>query len=77
MTFEVDGIKNFQPLDPYLWPRYTERVDNNMQSDALDQLYTITTRVRLDYINPTVDGSISWISIHFADEDLVLSFQSW
>jgi hypothetical protein len=35
MTFEVDGIKVVQPLDPYLGPRYTEPVDNNMESKFL------------------------------------------
>jgi hypothetical protein len=36
MTFEADGIKVVQPLDPCLGPRYTEPVDPNMESDALD-----------------------------------------
>ena len=35
MMFEADGIKVFQPLDPYLGPRYTEPVDNNMESKVL------------------------------------------
>jgi len=36
MMFEVDGIKVVHPLDPYLGPRYTELVDNNMESEVLD-----------------------------------------
>jgi hypothetical protein len=43
MIFEVDGIKVVHPLDPYLGPRYTKPVEKNMESDVLDQLYTITT----------------------------------
>jgi hypothetical protein len=77
MTFEADGIKVVQPLDPCLGPRYTEPVDHNMESDALDQLYTITTGMRPDYINPTADGSVSWRSIQSADEDSKLAFDSW
>ena len=31
MTFEVEGIKVVQPLDPYVGPRYTEPTENNME----------------------------------------------
>jgi hypothetical protein len=77
MMFEADGIKVVQPLDPCLGPRYIEPVDHNMESDALDQLYTITTGMRPDYINPTADGSVSWRSIQSADEDSEVAFDSW
>jgi hypothetical protein len=62
MIFEADGIKVFHPLDPYLGPRYTKPMDNNMELEFIDQLYTITTRMRLNYINPTTYGSVSWRS---------------
>jgi hypothetical protein len=77
MTFEADGIKVVQPLDPYVGPRYTEPTDNNMEGEDLDQLYTVTTGTREDYINPTVDGSVSWRSIQSVDEDSELAFDSW
>jgi hypothetical protein len=77
MTFEVDRIKLVRTLDPYLGPRYTDPMDNNMESDSLDQLYTITTLMRPNYINPIADGSISWRSIRYIDEDSKLSFDSW
>jgi hypothetical protein len=38
MTFEAEGIKVVQPLDPYVRPRYTETRDNNMEGEDLDQL---------------------------------------
>jgi hypothetical protein len=63
MTSEGDGIKVVQPLDPYLGPRYIEPVDHSMESEDLDQLYIVTTGTRPDYINPTKNGSVSWISI--------------
>jgi hypothetical protein len=47
MTFEADDIKVVQLLDPYLGPRYVELVDHNMESKALDQLYTITIATRI------------------------------
>jgi hypothetical protein len=77
MTFEAEGIKVVQPLDPYVGPRYTEPTDNNMEGEDLDQLYTVTAGTRNDYINPTVDGSVSWRSIQSADEDSELAFDSW
>jgi hypothetical protein len=42
MTFESDGMKVTQPLDPYQGPRYTEPVDDNMEPYVLDQLYNMT-----------------------------------
>jgi hypothetical protein len=38
MTFEADGIKVVQPLDPYVGPRYTEPIESNMEGEDLDQL---------------------------------------
>jgi hypothetical protein len=34
-------------------------MDNNMELEVLDKLYTITAGMRPDYINPTADGSVS------------------
>jgi hypothetical protein len=36
MTFEDEGIKVVQPLDPYVGPRYTKPIDNNMEGEDLD-----------------------------------------
>jgi hypothetical protein len=36
MTFEADGIKIVQPLDPYVGPRYIEPTNNNMEGEDLD-----------------------------------------
>jgi hypothetical protein len=69
MTFESDGLKFAQPLDLYQGPRYSDPVDESMEHDVMDQLYTMTTGNRADYINPTVDGSISCRHIHYVDED--------
>jgi hypothetical protein len=74
VNFEVEGIKLVQPLDPYVGPRYIEPIDNNMEGEYLDQLYTITAGTRNDYINPTANGSVSWRSIESADEDSKIGF---
>jgi hypothetical protein len=77
MTFEVDGIKVVQPLDPYVGPRYTDPTYNNMEGEDLHHLYTITLGTRDDYINHTANGSVSWRSIQSLDKDLELAFDSW
>ena len=77
MTFEANGIKVVQPLDPYIGPIYTEPINNNMEGEDLDQLYTVTIGTRDDYINPTTDGSVSWRSIQSVDEDSELALDSW
>jgi hypothetical protein len=60
MTFECDEINITQLLDPYRGPRYNDLVDESMEQDDMDQLYNITAGNRVDYIDPTVNGSISW-----------------
>jgi hypothetical protein len=77
MVFEAYGIEVFQPLDPSLGLRYIESADHNMESEALDQLYTITTSMRPDYINPTTDGSVSWRNIQSTNEDPEATFDGW
>jgi hypothetical protein len=52
-------------------------MDNNMESEVLDQLYTVTAGMRPDYINPTADGFVSWRSIQSTEEDSKLAFDSW
>jgi hypothetical protein len=41
MTFESDGMKVTQPLDPYQGPRYIEMTNDNMETDVIDHLYTL------------------------------------
>jgi hypothetical protein len=38
MTFESDGMKVTQPLDPYQGPRYTESIDDNMEACIIDSV---------------------------------------
>jgi hypothetical protein len=51
--------------------------NNNMEGEDLDQLYTVTTGVREDCINPTTDESVIWRKIQSTYEDSVLAFDSW
>jgi len=77
MTFEADGMKVTQPLDPYQGPRYIDPTEENMKPNVLDTLYTLNTGKRADHIKPTADGSVSWQSIHSVSEDLEETFKKW
>jgi hypothetical protein len=77
MTIDTYGIKVVQPLAPCLGPRYIEPTNHNMESETLDQLYTITAGMRPNYINHTIVGSVSWRSIQSVDEDLKATFYNW
>jgi hypothetical protein len=44
---------------------------------SLIQLYALTVGKRHDYINPTVDGSVSWKSVQSVDEDSEEAFNDW
>ena len=67
MTFEVDGDRVVQPLDPYKGPQYIEIMDDAFQDTMLDYIYNPTTRKREYYVNPTMDGSVRYWSIHSFD----------
>jgi len=60
MTFEVEGVRLIKPLDPYQGHKFTEMTSDKEEPRLLDQLYKITTWRRENYINPTIEGSISW-----------------
>jgi len=74
MIFESDRMKVIQPLDPYQGPRYTEQTYENMEEDAIDQLYSIIVWKWDDYINPIVDGSVISRSVQSAGEDFEDTF---
>jgi len=51
--------------------------DEKMEQDVLDQCYTLTTQKWAYYINPIVDGLVSWRSIQFLGEDSYIAFDNW
>jgi hypothetical protein len=75
MTFEAYGMKVTQPLYPYQGPCYTDLVGMDMEEDNHDHLYTLIAGEHAHYINPTVDGSVSWHNIHPVVEDLEVAFE--
>jgi hypothetical protein len=59
MTFEGYGIRVIAPLDPDEGPQYTEPIREEDRAYELENIYKLTARQH-DYINPTMDGNISW-----------------
>jgi hypothetical protein len=72
MIFEVGDLKVTAPLDPSEGKRYTEPTRGN----DIDNLYNLTTRME-DYVNPTMDGALSWRSISSCASDSEVGLENW
>ena len=59
MTFEDAQIRVIAPLDPYQGPRYIEPIRVEEEACNMEILYQMIAN-QSDYINPTVEGKISW-----------------
>jgi hypothetical protein len=59
MSFEIGTLHMIAPLDLNEGDRYNEPVDEDVQSSIIENIYKIIGN-RVDYINPTVDGELSW-----------------
>jgi hypothetical protein len=72
MIFEVGNLKVTAPLDPTEGKRYMELVREN----NIDNLHKMIKRMD-DYVNPTVDGVLSWISTSSCTSDLEEGLEHW
>ena len=59
MIFEKKSLRVVVPLDPVEGSHYIEPVRDYDSDDDLDYIYKITVQEQ-DWVNPTVDGRISW-----------------
>ena len=59
MTFEDAQIWVIVPLDPHQGPRYIEPIRAEEEAHNINSLYQMTANQNY-YINPTVEGNISW-----------------
>ena len=59
MTFEGHNIIIIVPLDPSKGPQCTKPIRQEEELREVDDLYKMTT-MKDDYIDPTVDGTLSW-----------------
>jgi hypothetical protein len=62
VIFESGEYKVIAPLDHLEGGRYLEPTMDNILIEYVNQLYR-TTMCEEDYINPSVDGMLSWRSI--------------
>jgi hypothetical protein len=72
MIFEVGELKVIAPLDPKEGRRYIEPT----KGDEIDNLYNMTVRMD-DYVNPTIDGALSWRSISSCTSDSEAGLENW
>jgi hypothetical protein len=66
MSFEIDTLHVVSPLDPYEGYRYNDPINEEAWILVIKNIYKIT-RCNDDYINPTVDGELSWRSVKSYD----------
>lgn len=76
MTFESNTPTLITPLDPRERARHTELVREDLDNYDVGELYNITAR-REDYVNPTMDGELSWRSICSYGTDAKDALNRW
>jgi hypothetical protein len=69
---EVGALKVTGPLDPTKGKRYIEPARGN----EICNLYNMTTLID-DYVNPTVNGALSWRRISSCGSDLEEGLEHW
>ncbi|GLJ57788.1 hypothetical protein SUGI_1491350 [Cryptomeria japonica] len=57
MSFEAEGMKVVQLIDPTKGQRYVDMVDDRGDVSSINQLYNLAAG-RRDDVNPTADGSL-------------------
>jgi hypothetical protein len=76
MTSEGDGLRVIAPLDPVEIQRYTKPIREEDCAYTLENIYKLIARHQ-DYINPTVDGNLSWSSDKMCSSDSKEPLENW
>ena len=61
MMFEGHNIRIIAPLDPSMGPLYADPIHVEEEARENDDFYKMPAK-QYDYINPTVDGTLSYAS---------------
>ena len=69
-------MKVVSPIDPLEGQRYVEPVNNEGKGDYLENIYNISA-LKYDYVNPTVNGNLSWRSASSCISDLGKALENW
>ena len=76
MTFEDSQIRVIAPLDPFQGPRYIEPIRAEEEVRNMESLYQMTAN-QSDYINPTIEGNISWRCDSSCASDSEVGLENW
>jgi hypothetical protein len=76
MSFETYTLCIITPLDLNEGDIYNEPVDEDERISVIENIYKITGPME-DYINPTIDGELSWQSIKSYDTDSEYAMERW
>jgi galactose-1-phosphate uridylyltransferase len=76
MSFETNTMRVITPLDPNEWDKYNESVDEDAQMSIIENIYKIMGHKEY-YVNPMVDGKLSWRSVKSYDINLEDTMERW
>ena len=76
MTLEGHNICIIAPLDPLMGPCYAEPIRVEEETREIDYFYKMTATLD-DYINPIVDGTISWCCASSCTSNLEEGLENW
>jgi hypothetical protein len=76
MAFEGDGLRVIAPIDPDEGRICIEPIREEYHTYELENIYKLTTGQQ-DYINPTIDGNLSWRSEISCSSDSKEALENW
>jgi hypothetical protein len=76
MKFEGYGLRFIAPLDLDEGLRYLEPIREEYCTYKLENIYKLMARQQ-DYINPTVDGNLSWRSDNACSSESEEALENW
>ena len=76
LSFEDSKMRMVAPIDPLEGQLNFEPVHSEGRRKYLDQLYNVMSS-KDDYINPTIDGNLSWRSVILCTSDSREALENW
>jgi hypothetical protein len=76
LSFGIDTFHIIAPLDLKESDIYNELMNEDAQSSTIENIYNIIGHME-DYVNPTTDGELRWISVFSCDIDLKDAMDLW
>lgn len=76
LFFDQGDLRFIAPLDPKEGRRYVELVRDKVDAEGLDTIYKMTMCIEY-YINPKVDGNLSWHSIISCSSNSEEGLENW